>query len=207
MNVKLSSGIINASEASAAKPGAESQKHALQKKPAKRPTSDGELRNWIENIMTVRNATNCWEWAGHCSYKGYGIVSFKGKQTTAQRVSWQIWNGDIPRGLLVCHHCDNPPCVNPDHLWIGTPKQNTHDAMNKGRLSRLPRAWGESHGQHKLTEFQATEIFKSLASNKSLSIRFKVASPTIWKIKHKLIWKHIHEIESSGWHDEKEAKA
>lgn len=89
--------------------------------------------------------SGCWEWTG-CRYgAGYGVIGrggFRGGQTPAHRVSWMIHRGDIPDGLLVCHTCDNPPCVNPDHLFLGTHTDNAHDAKRKGRLSN-----GERHAK------------------------------------------------------------
>ncbi len=72
----------------------------------------------------------CWIYGAGNSY---GVVKWKGKSTTAHRVSWELINGAIPKGKMVLHHCDNPPCVNPGHLFIGTAKDNMEDALRKGR--------------------------------------------------------------------------
>ena len=77
--------------------------------------------------------TSCWIWTG-CTSNGYGRIYYKGRLDLAPRVSWKLHNGPIPEGKLVCHHCDTPPCVNPDHLFIGTQKDNMTDAREKGRL-------------------------------------------------------------------------
>ena len=84
--------------------------------------------------------SGCWEWLGakYGKRRGkarYGVMKVKKKMIPAHRLSWELHNGtEIPAGLLVCHSCDNPGCVNPDHLWLGTDRDNTMDAINKGRI-------------------------------------------------------------------------
>lgn len=75
----------------------------------------------------------CWEWQASLDYFGYGNFYADGKNCRAHRYSWTIHKGNIPKGLLVCHKCDNPKCINPDHLFLGTHLDNAFDMVEKGR--------------------------------------------------------------------------
>ena len=76
----------------------------------------------------------CWTWTGYCNAAGYGHVRWgEDRRVFAHRVAWEAVHGPIPDGLVVCHHCDNPPCVRPDHLFLGTVRDNAQDMIAKGR--------------------------------------------------------------------------
>lgn len=83
----------------------------------------------------VNKKTNsgCWEWTARKNDDGYGTIKINNKQCYSHRFSWQLFNGFILKGLFVLHKCDNPSCVNPDHLFLGTKKDNAKDRDNKGR--------------------------------------------------------------------------
>lgn len=89
--------------------------------------------------------TGCWEFTGARLAAGYGIANDGEKTVTAHRLAYRIWKGGIPDGGFVCHRCDNPPCINPEHLFLGDINVNVRDSVEKNRHAR-----GETHGQHRL---------------------------------------------------------
>lgn len=89
----------------------------------------------------VDPATGCWEWQGFIQPHGYGTFWWNGRSRAAHRASWEIYHGSIPEGMLVLHRCDNPPCVNPDHLFLGTNKDNSEDMVAKGRSTHGSKQW------------------------------------------------------------------
>lgn len=101
--------------------------------------------------MTLRG--ECLEWTGCKDRKGYGRVHFEGSGWVTHRLAWFITNGLIPDGMLVCHHCDNPSCCNPEHLFLGTNTDNMRDCSVKGRTHR-----GDRHTNAKLTFEKVKDI-------------------------------------------------
>lgn len=126
--------------------------------------------------VDVGNATDCWHWQAGKTHFGYG----KFGDTKAHRISWEMFNGPIPDGLMVCHKCDNPRCVNPAHLFVGTAADNNRDRTEKGR-SRAPR--GERHPNAKLSDADVRAIRASSERGIDLAERYGVAASTISEVR------------------------
>jgi hypothetical protein len=97
------------------------------------------LRCYLEARVEKGGWDKCWPWKRHQDRNGYGRGHFKGRDFGAHVATWEVTNGPVPKGFCVCHTCDNPPCCNPTHLWLGTTGDNTRDASVKGRLSTANR--------------------------------------------------------------------
>lgn len=131
--------------------------------------------------------SRCWEWQGRRDASGYGHFSDDGLKWRAHRAAWVLTYGPIPEGLCVCHHCDNPACCNPDHLFLGTHTDNIADAAHKGRMNR-----GERNPNSKLTEEDVLDIHLMEAtgkwSRKGLAEKYGVSQGTISKILSGELW-------------------
>ena len=151
---------------------------------------DKDIKRFWSKV-DVRGESDCWEWTA-AKNGGYGVFSLKGKTEVAHRISAEL-AGLEAEGLCVCHHCDNPACVNPAHLFVGSHLDNMRDKMQKGR-QKPGRNHGEANARHKLSEDQVLEIRelgKSGWSRIALAERFVVSSWTISQIINRKIWKHI----------------
>lgn len=122
----------------------------------------------------------CWEWSSQRSSKGYGQIRIsKKRQVRAHRLSYELHKGPIPDGLFVLHRCDNPPCVNPEHLWLGTAKDNLHDAIKKGRW-KMPFCEGAPNS--KLTEAAVSHIKKRELTAVEYGALYGVTKTTVQNI-------------------------
>lgn len=145
---------------------------------------EAQVRHFWER---VNKTDSCWLWTGPINDDsgGHGaMIRFRGRFILPHRLSWELTHGPIPDGLCVLHNCpggDVPHCVRPDHLYLGTHRDNMRDASEKGQF---PCRKGELHHESKLTNAQAEEIRQLAAdfSLRKLAIRFNVSKPTIWKI-------------------------
>jgi hypothetical protein len=137
----------------------------------------------------VDKTDGCWCWVGSRNKAGYGQMWLNGKMERAHRLSWKIIKGDMPKGLFLCHKCDNRACVNPDHLFIGTQIDNMRDCANKKRLwlQRHPESYyGAKHPGAKLTESDVMIVLKLLETrqytNGEIASIYGVHRTTINKI-------------------------
>lgn len=134
----------------------------------------------------------CWEWMAHRNNHGYGQFTVqKGVFYTAHNVSYALTHGPIPAGMNICHRCDNPPCVNPDHLFIGTQSDNAHDMFAKGRAIRTR---GTDRHNAVLTEDVVRAIrnagrYRGLI--KDLSSEYGVSTTTIRAVRTGKKWRHV----------------
>lgn len=108
------------------------------------------IQKRFEEKFVRGRGDECWEWIAHKNNDGYGCFGFDGKVEGAHRIAYQLYVGEIPEGLCVCHRCDNPSCVRPDHLFLGTQADNMHDRDNKGR-GVFPDNSGENQWRSKFT--------------------------------------------------------
>lgn len=155
--------------------------------------SDVEINRFWSRV-SIGSPTDCWEWTGAKTGFGYGHMGISGRrQVYAHRLSYVIHNGPIPPGMHVCHSCDNPKCVNPGHLWVGTAQDNAIDRDAKGRH---PSKVGSECGAAKLTESDVTNIRERAKSRKlgdinSMAREFGVTRGTIYTVIARLTWTHI----------------
>ena len=164
-----------------------------------RKIEKGKLGGWRPNsgrkpvplkkriLYSVDEETGCWIWSGNkCKRMGYGRVSHKGRYIGAHRGSYLVHVGDVPDGLCVLHKCDNPSCVNPDHLFLGTYQDNTNDAIKKNRHCK-----GEGQHLAKLTEDKVRLIRKDKRPIREIAEEYMVNYYTIAKVIKRETWKHV----------------
>lgn len=149
-----------------------------------------EDRLWSKVDKTL----DCWEFLGYKCKLGYGRISFRGNSHwLTHRVSWVLHNGEIPDGLNVLHKCDNPSCVNPGHLFLGTHKDNMRDRDKKGR-GQLPAISGSKHWNSKLDEGDVRlmrELSDIGCTQKSLAWLFDINNGSVSEIINRKAWKRV----------------
>jgi hypothetical protein len=153
------------------------------------------LAERFERMVVPEPNSGCWLWLGTWSSKGYGQIrrpGAKGGVAQAHAVAWELHSGKrVPKGMVVCHRCDNPPCVNPAHLFVGTHKDNSDDKERKGRGNR-PR--GSTHYAAVFSDKSVAEIRLRYAAGETgvaLANAFGVCQSTIYHITSRRTWKHM----------------
>ena len=143
----------------------------------------------VKRFFRSFNSTHgCWLWAGTLDKNGYGLFRYGRKSFRAPRIAYKVFCGVDPGQLHVCHSCDVPRCVNPDHLFLGTNADNTNDKVAKGR-----HGIGEANGQSKLSTEDILFIRSSNKTQKELAAQFGVVPSVIGNVRLRLRWKHIDD--------------
>ena len=152
------------------------------------------LKSISEHMKNYQlDSKGCWIFGGNHDKNGYGIFMHgRGKQLRAHRVSFEFHHGGLNAEMLVCHSCDNPSCINPNHLFMGTPKDNTQDMIKKGRRANQK---GSKHPSAKLNEDQICLIKNQRSSGKTLkdiASQFNVSFQAISSICKGKSWTHTN---------------
>ena len=147
------------------------------------------LKNKLFSKVEVSASTGCWTWTAGKGIGGYGRVRVGLKTRYAHRVSFEIHRGTIPRGMFVCHSCDNPACLNPDHLFLGTPAENMADRDRKGRQARQR---GAQNAMAKLTDAAVLEIKAAVGPQREIADRYGVSRGHISFIRTGRRWAHLN---------------
>jgi len=154
-------------------------------------------KRFLRHVKKNVGSNKCWEWQGSRSDAGYGYFQVDGIKMLAHRVSFKIFKGEIPEGkgfhgFCVCHTCDNPPCVRPSHLFLGTQRVNIEDRDKKNRRSALI---GDEHGMSKLIDrdvLSIREIFKlGEYTQKEIGEMFGVSGALVSRIVNRKNWTHF----------------
>jgi hypothetical protein len=141
--------------------------------------------------VTRAKPSECWEWNSAKDEKGYGLFWLEGQSRRAHPLAYMDKNGDIPEGMQVLHSCDNPPCCNPRHLFLGTNDDNVGDKVRKGRQARNA---GERCGTSKLTERDVKEIRRLRGEGQTLreiGKQFNVTLQLVHLIYTRKAWAHV----------------
>lgn len=150
-----------------------------------------DLQETIMQASIPEPMSGCWLWERACQSRGYGQITVNGKVMLAHRASFEaFYDVDLDRGLKVCHRCDNPICVNPEHLFVGTQSDNMKDCANKGRI-RTPHRAGAAHPMARISEEAVASIRNDPRSYRVIAAAFGVSKSTVHQIKTGKSWGHL----------------
>lgn len=156
--------------------------------------SQNRIRQRILDASKLDSVSGCWDWQLSIRKNGYGNIRILMRPKLAHRIAYEAFIGPIPEGLFVCHHCDNRSCCNPDHLFLGTHRDNMIDRNIKGRQAR-----GSKSRQAKLTELDVSEILKMIHLGfkfTEIAQLFGVTKTAVRNIKIGLTWNHVTGLPS-----------
>ena len=143
------------------------------------------LKERFESKVVVE-PSGCWRWTDAPGADGYGRIQICGRSQKAHRVAYELYRDEIPERMCVCHVCDRKLCVNPDHLFLGTPADNGRDMCMKGRQARQA---GEKNGYAKLTSEEVGQIRATAGTNVAVAKQFGVNHRTISYIRKNKLWR------------------
>lgn len=157
--------------------------------------TESDIKRFYTHVA-VASSDKCWPWIGCRNRSGYGEYWHDGRHIKAHRFAFWFSTGTWPGDLLVCHSCDNPSCVNPAHLWLGTHGDNLQDAYEKGRIHvRAGERNGENNGLAKLTNDQVLDMRKRYAAGritqKQLAAEYGITQATFSCVVNRKTWTHI----------------
>lgn len=141
-------------------------------------------------LARTSQGPDCWEWTGSLNSTGYGQINIGNTPRLVHRVSWATFKGPIPDGMDVLHRCDNPKCVRPDHLFVGTHEMNMADKMAKKR-HRFGVSRGVQHGCSVLTEKQVLQIRASTKTPQQIAEQFGISRRHVRDIRARVSWRHL----------------
>ena len=172
------------------------EKQPYKRTPSQKTETD---RFWLK--VDKKHPDECWIWMGAKHKSGYGNFKLDNKKIVkSHRYSFLITHGQLDESLYVCHSCDNPSCVNPNHLWQGTAKENNKDCRDKNRAVFPPDQKVENHSQHILTNNDVLDIRKKFhngVKQADLMRSYQVSRNTIYKICRNKSWQHLGENNES----------
>ena len=148
-----------------------------------RYTASPEL---LYNLVHIDEETGCHLWAGKPNHKGYGVICINYKRHLTHRLSYELHVGPIPEGMVVCHKCDTPACVNPAHLFLGTRTDNHADMVAKGRHQKGSRQW-----KAKVTEDDVRAIRAMSGTHREVANQFGLTPAAVKAIRHRVNWRHV----------------
>jgi hypothetical protein len=169
------------------------------KSPVRHPLVGSPAERLLAGIEYDTNG-GCWLWKYASHNHGYGVLSVDRRLRKAHRLAYEVWVGPIPAGLVVCHKCDTPACVNPAHLFVGTQADNLADMAAKGRWNPAATRRGSANGCARLTEADIGLIRAASRAGESftsIGTRFGVSRVTIAKIAKGQGWRHVLEGEAA----------